>query len=98
MIKRTKLATKNVDEIDQTLQRMAISYIIDKGYANIKLMTPESIDQMYKKLLENESSGINYIISPELQKEIVETAKRITETFTPWEFLKYIQNEIEIVV
>lgn len=82
---------------DEGYFRMAISYVMDKGFSAVSEITDEDIKDMVQRLKEQEKSSSGFMImSPEFQGWLVEMAVQLVHIGGAMDLLKYITNEVFI--
>lgn len=82
---------------DEGYFRMAISYVMDKGFDAVSQISDKSIKAMVKRLEEQEKNTRGFMImSPEFQGWIVERAVQFVKIGGAMDLLKYITNEVFI--
>lgn len=77
--------------------RMALAYVMDKGFGAVSEITDEEIKDMVQRLEEREknSSGVS-IMTPEFQGWLVEMSVKLVKIGSALDLLKYITNEVFI--
>ena len=77
--------------------RMAIAYVMDKGFDKVSQITKEEIDAMVQQLKEQEKNSRGFMImTPEFQGWIVARATQLVKIGNAMDLLKYITNEVFI--
>lgn len=77
--------------------RMAISYVIDKGFSAVSDITEGDINAMVNRLEEQEKNNRGFMImTPKFQGWLVKKATQLVKIGGIMDLLKYITNEVFI--
>lgn len=77
--------------------RMVIAYVMDKGFDAVSQITKNDIDDMVKRIEEQEKNSRGFMImTPDFQGWLVERATQLVKIGSAMNLLKYITNEVFI--